>query len=517
MTKFFLTVLTFSGAFSVMAGEAAAVSRYYGTVYALLPPLVAIILALLTKEVYSSLFAGVLLGGLLAADFQVLWAMDHIVVDGLTGAVQGTAGVFIFLVILGSIVALINRTGAAAAFGRWAKNHVKTRQGAMLATFAMGILIFIDDYFNCLTVGNVMMPVTDAKKISRAKLAYLVDATAAPICMIAPISSWAAAVSEYADGSEISGLELFILAIPYNFYSLLTLVFVFALIMLKVDYGPMAREEKNAEMNEVIASVESSNTGKGGSIDMIIPTVLLIIISILALVYAGGILDGKSFIDAFGATDASVALPLGGLLALIFTIFYLQIRKVVSFKEAMTCIPQGFIAMVPAIIILTLATALKNMTGLLNAAGFIGGIVGSNAEGLAQLLPAVIFLVACFLSFSTGTAWGTFGILIPIVAGIFPPGNELLYISISACLAGSVCGDHCSPISDTTIMSSAGSNCDHLLHVSTQMPYALTVAVISLAGFLLAGFIPNWFVVFPILILLLVATLLGLRFVCRRH
>lgn len=489
-------------------------SHFTGTYWALVPPLAAITLALITKEVFLSLFTG----GLFVGKFSLLESVDVIISKGLIDAVKGTAGVFIFLVILGVLVALINRTGAAAAFGSWAKQHVKSRTGAMLASFFLGVLIFIDDYFNCLTVGNVMIPVTDAKKISRAKLAYIIDATAAPICMIAPVSSWAAAVSQYAQGAGCSGLELFIRAIPYNFYSLLTLVFIVALILFKLDYGPMAIHEKNAlEKGDLFTGGKpegeqesQENPGSKGRIsDMLVPLLLLIGFSVFALVYVGGVFKGKSFVQAFGNTDAAVALPWGALIVLILSAGYLcGFRRVISFREAMECIPKGFSAMVPAILILPLATSLKNMTGLLKAGDYIARTVGSSAGDLASFLPAIIFLIASALAFSTGTAWGTFGILIPIVINVFPAGNELLYAGISACLAGAVCEDHCSPISDTTIMSSAGAQCRHLSHVATQLPYALTVAGFSFIGFLLAGMIRNWFIVFPLTLVLMLAALL---------
>jgi Na+/H+ antiporter NhaC len=371
-----------------------------------------------------------------------------------------------------------------------------------------------------------MMPVTDAKKISRAKLSYIIDATAAPICMIAPISSWAAAVSQYAQGAKCSGLELFIRAIPYNFYSLLTLLFIVALILLKLDFGPMALHEKNAlEKGDLFTDgkaecdleVQNDEQCKGKISDMLLPLFLLIVFSVFALVYVGGYFNGKSFVQAFSDTDAAVALPWGALAVLVFTIIYLcSLRRVISFKDAMECIPKGFAAMVPAILILTLATALKNMTGMLNAGAYIGGIVGGSASDFAFFLPVIIFIIASALAFSTGTAWGTFGILIPIVINVFPAGNELLYVGISACLAGAVCGDHCSPISDTTIMSSAGAQCRHLSHVATQLPYALTVAIFSVVGFVLAGVIRNWFIVFPLTLALMLGFLLVLKLLLSR-
>lgn len=510
----------------VLAGDAGGgETGFAGTFWSLVPPIVAIVLALITKEVYSSLFIGVLLGGLLAASFQPLQTMDIIIKDGLTAAVADTAGIFIFLVILGVMVALIHKTGAAAAFGEWAQKHVKSRIGAQLITFLLGVLIFIDDYFNCLTVGGVMMPVTDSHKVSRAKLAYLIDATAAPVCMIAPISSWAAAVSKYAEGMEISGLELFIRAIPYNFYSLLTFVFIIATVLMKLDFGPMALHEKNAiEKGDLFTTGVSSNhseeevvvNGRGRVYDLLIPVVLLIVVSVFALVYVGGVLDGVNFIDAFSDTDVNTALPWGGVAALVITILYLMLRRVISFKEAMECIPRGFIAMVPAILILTLATSLKNMTILLESKEYIGNLMEGAAEGLNLFLPAIVFLVACGMAFATGTSWGTFGILIPIVNEIFADDPTLLIIGMSACLAGAVCGDHCSPISDTTIMSSAGAQCDHINHVSTQLPYAVTVAAVSFVGFLLAGLIQNWFIVFPIVLALMLVVLFVIRAVVRK-
>ena len=504
-------------------GEGAAESApfAYATALSLLPPVIAIVLALITKEVYSSLFIGVLVGSMLAASFSPAGTMDVMINDGLISAVSGSAGIFIFLVILGVLVALINKTGASAAFGEWAKTHIKTRTGAMLATFALGVLIFIDDYFNCLTVGSVMMPVTDTHKVSRAKLSYIIDATAAPVCMIAPISSWAAAVSKFAEGTGYSGIELFIRAIPYNFYSLLTLVFIIALAFMKFDYGPMAKHERNAIENgdlftsgaehDAVEDELGVGNGRGKVIDLIVPILVLIIICVIGLIYVGGFFDGVSFVDAFAETDATVGLPWGSMIALVVTIIYLIARRLITFKDAMACIPKGFIAMVPAILILTFATALKNTTNLLGADAFVEGLMKGAAEGLENFLPAVIFLVACFLSFSTGTSWGTFGILIPIVVAIFPADNELLYIGMSACLAGAVCGDHCSPISDTTIMSSAGARCDHLNHVSTQMPYALTVAAVSFVAYIVAGFVQSAWIALPIGIVMMIGTLVVIK------
>ncbi len=484
-------------------GEVAPDSNYYSTFWALVPPIIAIALALITKEVYSSLFVGVVAGALLSANFKPLAVIDNAVSGGLIDAVSGTAGIFLFLVILGILVALVNKAGGSAAFGRWAQKHIKSRVGAMFATFILGVLIFIDDYFNCLTVGSVMRPVTDAHRVSRSKLAYLIDATAAPICMIAPISSWAAAVAGTVEGKD--GLKLFIQAIPYNFYSLLTFVFIIGMILMKFDFGPMRLHEKNAQLKgdlftsgEAEQAEEVEYNPKGKVIDLVLPVILLIAISVFALVYVGGIFDGSNFIDAFANTDATVGLPWGGIIALILVVAYLIIRRVVTFKEAMECVPKGFIAMVPAITILTLATALKNMTGLLGAASYVEGMMANSAEGLKNFLPAIIFLVACGLSFATGTSWGTFGILIPIVVSIFPADSTILIIGISACLAGAVCGDHCSPISDTTIMSSAGAQCNHLNHVSTQIPYAVSVAVISFVMYIIAGFVQNAWILLPV-------------------
>ena len=504
------------------AGDEAPQSRFYSTLWALLPPVIAIGLALITKEVYSSLFAGIVVGALMNANFRPLDTVDTIINDGLISALQGCAGIFVFLVILGMFVALINKTGASAAFGTWAKKNIKTRVGAMLATFVLGVLIFIDDYFNCLTVGSVMKPVTDSHKVSRAKLAYIIDATAAPVCMIAPISSWAAAVSEFSEGTGYSGFELFIRAIPYNFYSILTLVFIVTLAFMKFDYGPMKKHEMNAINNgdlftsgEIKPSEDVEVNSRGKVIDLIFPVIVLIGICIFALVYVGGILSGASFIEAFGDTDATVGLPWGAIIALVVTIIYLLIRRVITFKDAMGCLPDGFKAMVPAITILTMATTLKNVTGLLGADVYVEGLMKGAASGLTAFLPAIIFIVACLLAFSTGTSWGTFGILIPIVTSMFGATNELLYIGMSACLAGAVCGDHCSPISDTTIMSSAGAECDHINHVSTQIPYAATVAGISFVSFIIAGFVKNWLICLPISIALTIGTLFVIKTVTK--
>ena len=494
-----------------------------GSAWALLPPIIAIGLALITKEVYSSLAVGIVVGGLMYSNFNFLKAMDAITSDGLISAVSDTAGIFIFLVELGIIVALINKAGGSRAFGKWAAKHIKTRTGAMLATFVLGVLIFIDDYFNCLTVGSVMKPVTDGHKVSRAKLAYLIDATAAPVCMIAPVSSWAAAVASYAEDGQ--GLKLFINAIPYNFYSLLTFVFIIGICVMSFDYGSMAIHEFNAMYKDdlyttgdrVDTELENEGVNENGKvIDLILPVLVLIGVSVFALVYNGGILEGASFIDAFGNTDATVGLPWAGAIALVFTIVYLMLRKIVNFKEAMEQVPKGFFAMVPPILILTFATALKNMTTMMGAKYFVADLMSGAAASLQNFLPAIIFLVACLLAFATGTSWGTFGILIPIVLSIFPTG-ELQVIGISACLAGAVCGDHCSPISDTTIMSSAGAQCNHINHVSTQLPYAITVAAVSFVSFIIAGFVQSWYICLPVGIALMIGTLLVIKFTTKNR
>ena len=504
-----------------------------GTLWALVPPIVAIGLALITKEVYSSLIVGIVVGALLATQFHPLQAMNTITNDGLISAVSGTAGVFIFLIELGIIVALVNKAGGSQAFGRWAAKHIKSRTGAMLATFVLGVLIFIDDYFNCLTVGSVMKPVTDSHKISRAKFAYLIDATAAPVCMIAPVSSWAAAVSDYAGkvkGYEGKGIQLFISALPYNFYSILTFVFIIAICVMSFDYGSMAMHEFNAKYKDdlyttgdrVDKELEAGDvSSKGKVIDLILPVIVLIFVSVFALIYVGGFLDQSgdtymNFVDSFAMTDATVALPWAGAIALVFTIVYLMLRRIITFKQSMEAVPKGFVAMVPPILILTFATALKNITGLLGADAYVEGLL-QNAGALVNFLPAIIFLVAVFLSFSTGTSWGTFGILIPIVLPIFVNNPEMQIIGMSACLAGAVCGDHCSPISDTTIMSSAGAQCNHINHVSTQLPYALTVAGVSFVSYIIAGFVQSWYITLPIAVVLMLGVLIMLKFITKNR
>lgn len=506
-------------------GEAAA-SSMYGTFWALIPPVVAIVLALITKEAFSSLFIGILVGALFQCNFAPVATLDTIINDGFVAAIADSAGIFLFLVLLGIVVALINASGGSAAFGRWAEKNIKTRVGAILATFVLGVLIFVDDYFNCLTVGSVMRPITDGHRVSRAKLSYLIDATAAPICMIAPVSSWAAAVSGVAADldTDISGIELFVKAIPYNFYSLLTFVFVIGLAVMKFDYGPMKIHEMNAQLNGDLGALETESqeeeNSRGRVIDLVLPVVVLIIFCVVGMIYVGGFFGTDAwggtdyagdFIGAFGNTDAFVSLPWGALIALIITIIYMVARRVMTFKEAMACVPKGFIAMVPPITILTMAVSLKTMTSLLGADVFVHDVMEGAAQGLYAMLPAVIFLVACLLAFASGTSWGTFGILIPIVVAIFDPSSTLLTIGISACLAGAVCGDHCSPISDTTIMASAGAQCDHVNHVSTQLPYAITVAAVSFVSFVIAGFVQNAVICLIIGAVLMIATLFVIR------
>ena len=493
----------------------------FGTFWALVPPIIAIGLALITKEVYSSLFIGAVAGALFYAGFHVE-ALDSLLNDGIVAAISDNAGIFMFLVLLGILVALLNKAGGSAAFGRWAKTHIKTRGGAMLATFLLGILIFVDDYFNCLTVGSVMRPVTDGHRISRAKFSYLIDATAAPICMIAPISSWAAAVSGVVE--DYSGFELFVRAIPFNFYSLLTIVMVLFLCKSGMDYGPMRRHELNAIRNgdlftegEQPEAVEEVSNPRARVIDLVLPIVVLVVLCVTGLIYSGVLAGGVGIFGAFENCDAFFGLPWGALIALVFTVIYFIARRVITFKEAMACVPQGFCAMVPAILILTLATSLKNMTSLLGAKEFVGTLMKSASSGLYSLLPAVIFLVACGLAFATGTSWGTFGILIPIVTEVFKADFTLMIVGVSACLAGAVFGDHVSPISDTTIMASAGAQCNHINHVSTQFPYAATVAAVSFVTYIVAGFVPNAYIVLPIGIVLMIATLLVIRSVTNRQ
>lgn len=524
LLRIILALAAVAGVLTIAAfaadGDAKVTSNYYCTFWALVPPIIAIGLALITKEVYSSLFVGILVGGLLYSNFSFEGTILHVFNDGIVTVLSESynVGILVFLVILGAMVCLMNRAGGSAAFGRWASTHIKTRAGAQLATITLGILIFIDDYFNCLTVGSVMRPVTDKHQISRAKLAYIIDATAAPVCIIAPISSWAAAVSGFVDDG--SGLALFIRAIPYNFYALLTIVMMIGLTMLEADFGPMEKFEDNARRGDLFSgsdpyagAEDHTPADKGKVIDLVLPILVLVFCCIIGMIYSGGFFSGTSFVDSFSNSNASVGLMLGSFFGLVFTLIFYSIRRAMSFKDMMACIPEGFKAMVPAILILTFAWSLKAMTDSLGAKDFVAAVVQSSAQSFAWCLPAIIFVIGCLLAFATGTSWGTFGILIPIVLAVFPlaSGNPLSVISVSACMAGAVCGDHCSPISDTTIMASAGAQCDHVNHVSTQLPYAVTAAAISGVCYLIAGRfatfgIPAW-IALPIGIVIMLGTL----------
>lgn len=496
----------------------------FGTAWALLPPLVAIILALITKEVYSSLFIGILLGGCLAASFHPIAVLETTLNDGFFAALSDTwnIGIIMFLVLLGAFVALLNKSGGSHAYGEWAKKRIHSKRGALASTFVLSLLLGIDDYFHCLTVGSVMLPVNDGHHISRARFAYQIDATAAPLCMIFPISSWAAAVSGMVEG--YNGMELFVKAIPYNFYSLLTLLMIIYLIVTGLEYGPMKKHEMNALKGDLFTTPERPYAdGENDNVvneratvkDLVLPIVILFICCVCFLIYTGGFFSGdEGFIGAFANSDASIGLAMGSLVALIITVFYYLIRRIVTFKEAMECIPAGFKAMVPAILILVFALTLKNMTGLLGSTEFVTGFVSANIDKFGFLLPVVLFGLAVFISFSTGTSWGTFGILIPIAVSLGSVLDEkMLLICVSACLAGSVCGDHCSPISDTTIMSSAGAQCIHLNHVTTQIPYALTVAAVSFFSFLVAGFTKSaaLSLIFGVIVLCLVLMMMRRR------
>ena len=485
------------------------------TWWSLLPPLIAIVLALLTKEVYSSLFIGIIVGGVLYSGFNIAGVMEHVFVDGVVSSIADpwNAGILVFLVILGCIVVLMNKAGGSSSFGIWASKHVKTKIGAQLATIALGVLIFVDDYFNCLTVGSVMHPITNKHKISREKLAYLIDATAAPVCIIAPISSWAAAVTSSVDG--VNGLDLFIKAIPFNYYAILTIVMMLILAIFKFDFGPMKKaEEKFIEIADTKDPGDFKET-KGKVIHLVLPIVILIISCVVGMIYTGGFFDGVSFSEAFANSDASIGLVFGSSVALIFTIAFYILTKVLSFKDCMSAIPDGFKSMVPAILILVFAWTLKTMTTSLGSDVFVSSVVSQFAENNAvmSMIPAVVFVIGCFISFATGTSWGTFGILIPIVCKVFnyDANNVLMIMSVSACMAGAVCGDHCSPISDTTIMASAGAHCEHINHVSTQLPYALTVAAVSLISYIIAGFIRNAFISLIIALALELITLLTIK------
>lgn len=496
------------------------VPKLYATGWSLLPPLVAIVLALITKEVYSSLFVGILIGGVFYSGFSFEGTVNHVFQGGIISVLSDSynVGILVFLVILGVMVCMMNKVGGSAAFGEWAKKHIKSRVGAQLATILLGVLIFIDDYFNCLTVGSVMRPVTDKHQISRAKLAYLIDATAAPVCIIAPISSWAAAVSGFVEGED--GFSVFIRAIPYNFYALLTIVMMIGITLLKVDYGSMRVHEDNAIKGDIYTTPDRPYAdaekdvveGKGKVIDLVLPIILLIICCVIGMIYTGGFFSGTDFVSSFSQSDASVGLVLGSFFAFIITIVFYVARRVIKFGECMSCVPDGFKAMVPAILILTFAWTLKAMTDSLGANVFVSELVRTSAGHMMNFLPAIVFLVGCCLAFATGTSWGTFGILIPIVVAVFQGQNEtMMIISISACMAGAVCGDHCSPISDTTIMSSAGAQCNHVNHVTTQLPYALTVAAISFVVYIIAGFVQSAWIALPVGIVITIGVLFVIR------
>ena len=511
----------------------------YSTIGALLPPVIAIALALITKEVYSSLFVGIAIGALLYSNGNLELGLNTMLYNENGGMItklsdSGNVGIMVFLVILGIMVALMNKVGGSAAFGQWASKNIKTRVGAQLATIALGVLIFVDDYFNCLTVGSVMRPVTDRHQVSRAKLAYLIDATAAPICIIAPVSSWAAAVtSSVPKGSDINGFNMFLQTIPYNFYAITTLSMMLLLTIMKFDFGSMKVHEDNANKGDLFTTAarpygdDDDNTDKpnGAVIDLVLPVIVLIICCIIGMIYSGGFFTGETFVDAFAGADAPKGLVLGSMATFFFTFCFYMVRNVMTFKEFTECIPAGFRAMVAPIMILTMAWTLSGMTGLLGAKFYVHDIVANSAGILKMFLPTIIFVVAMFLAFSTGTSWGTFSILIPVVCNVFGSGDtyEMLIISIAACLSGAVCGDHCSPISDTTIMASAGAHSDHVNHVSTQLPYALTAAAVSVAGYLIAGGIAYFtesslaLIALPITLCLLFVTLLVMRTYMRKQ
>ena len=496
------------------------VPAVYATFWSLVPPVVAIGLALITKEVYSSLFIGVLMGGILYSGFSFEGTITHIFEDGMINVLSDSynVGILIFLVILGTMVCLMNRAGGSAAFGQFAADHIKGRVGAELATILLGCLIFIDDYFNCLTVGSVMRPVTDKFKVSRAKLAYLIDATAAPICIIAPISSWAAAVTGFVEGED--GFSIFVRAIPYNFYAILTIVMMIGMVLLRTEFGSMKFHEKNALKGDLYTTPgrpydtekQPEVSVRGTVLDLLIPIISLIICCMVGMLYTGGFFSGEDFVTAFSQSDASLGLTMGSFFGLLITIGLYQVRRVLKFSECMACIPEGFKSMVPAIMILSFAWTLKAMTDSLGADVYVATVVASSARSLLNFLPAIIFVVGCFLAFATGTSWGTFGILIPIVVAVFENSNpDLMIISISACMAGAVCGDHCSPISDTTIMASAGAQCEHVNHVTTQLPYAVTAAAVSFVSYIIAGFVQSAWIALPIAIALMVATMFVIR------
>lgn len=523
-----LLIVACCSMFAFAAEEEAAKPALYGTFWSLIPPIVAIGLALITKEVYSSLFIGIVIGGILysigSSDYNLFeGTVRHVLYDGIIAnlADSNNVGILVFLVMLGVIVCLMNMSGGSAAFGRWAQKRIKTRIGAQLATVVLGCLIFVDDYFNCLTVGSVMRPITESHKVSKAKLAYLIDATAAPVCIIAPISSWAAAVSGFVGEGE--GFRVFISAIPYNYYALLTIFFMIGITIMGIDYGPMRKHEENAILHDDIyttperpyadAEKEVRDDGKGRVIDLVIPVIIIIVFCICGIMYSGGFFYGENnFIDSFANSDAAAGLSFGSLLSLIVIIIYFMFRRTIKFREMMDAIPEGFKAMIAAILILTLAWTIKTMTDSLGAADYVAGIVKSGAESFMNFLPAIVFLVGCGLAFATGTSWGTFGVLIPIVMAVFENYDvQMEIISISACMGGAVMGDHCSPISDTTIMSSAGAQCYHINHVNTQIPYAVTVAVVSFVCYIIAGFVRNAAISLIIAFALMFLVLLALR------
>lgn len=521
-----LTVLSAVNVFAAASEAETYQPAMYATFWALVPPIVAIVLALITKEVYSSLFIGILVGALFYSGFQFEGTVTHIFQGGIISVLSDSynVGILVFLVVLGAIVCLMNKAGGSAAFGRWAAKKIKNREGAQLATVLLGVLIFIDDYFNCLTVGSVMRPVTDKFNVSRAKLSYLIDATAAPVCIIAPISSWAAAVTGFVEGED--GFSIFIHAIPYNFYALLTIVMMISMVLMRVEYGPMAVHEANAKKGDIYttpdrpyeeAGAESENEN-GKVIDLLIPIITLIVCCVIGMIYTGGFFSGSDFVTAFSNSDASVGLTLGSFFGIVVTIILYMVRRVLSFKDCMACLPEGFKAMVPAILILTFAWSLKSMTDSLGAAEYVAGVMESCAGSLMNFLPAIIFLVGCGLAFATGTSWGTFGILIPIVVAVFENTDpQMMIISISACMAGAVCGDHCSPISDTTIMASAGGRCNHVNHVSTQLPYAVTAAAISFITYVIAGFVKTAWIALPAGIILMLGTLFVIKMLVKKQ
>lgn len=510
--------LMFIAAFASAVAAADKKPALYATGWAILPPIVAIVLALITKEVYSSLFLGVLTGACLWAGPSFPKIVTHLVNDGIVASLSNSynMGIIVFLIVLGMLVAMMNKSGGSSAFGRWAATKIKTRRGAQYSTIALGMLIFVDDYFNCLTVGSVMKPLTDKYRISRAKLAYLIDATAAPVCILAPVSSWAAAVSGFVKGEN--GITVFIQAIPYNFYAILTIIMMFTLTKMNFDYGKMAVYEKNAIEKGDLFTVHDINAknaeqaaeranSDGHVIDLVFPVLVLIVSCVVGMIYTGGFFGGTSFVEAFAGCDAAKSLSMGSIVTLVISICYYLIRRIISFQSLMECVPEGFQQMVAPVLVLTFAWSLKSMTDSLGLAEFVANLVSHFGEGLLSLLPALLFLIACGLGIASGTSWGTFGILIPIALAITSGRPDLMIIVISACMAGGVCGDHCSPISDTTIMSSAGAGCNHVSHVESQFPYAMTVMAISFVTYIIAGFVRTAWIALPSGIILMILTL----------